>query len=110
MCVSQATAAAGGGDPPSYLLLQYTYVPDILEKRGPYREEHLQGAKTMADENKLVMAGALADPVDGAVFIFKNMSKEDVEEFVKQDPYVQHGLVPKYDIRPYMVVATSSIA
>jgi uncharacterized protein YciI len=59
----------------------------------------------MASENKLVMAGALTEPVDGAVFIFRNVSKEDIEAFVQADPYVANGLVPKYTIRPYMVVA-----
>lgn len=29
-----------------------------------------------AEQGKIVMAGALAEPVDGAVFIFKNASKE----------------------------------
>jgi uncharacterized protein YciI len=94
---------------PEYHVLQYSYVPDILEKRGPYRAEHLEGARKMAAEDKLVMAGALADPVDGGLFIFKNISKEEIEEFAKKDPYVIHGLVPQYDIRKYMVVATSSL-
>lgn len=51
------------------------------------------------------MAGALTDPVDGAIFIFRNVSKDDIEAFVKDDPYVVNGLVPQYEIRPYMVVA-----
>ena len=50
------------------------------------------------------MAGALTDPVDGAIFIFKNVSKDEIEAFVKDDPYVQNNLVPSYEIRPYMVV------
>ena len=33
---------------------------------------------------------------------------QEVEEFVKADPYVQNGLVPKYQVRPYMVVAGDS--
>ncbi|KAL4538404.1 hypothetical protein Ndes2526B_g03292 [Nannochloris sp. 'desiccata'] len=89
----------------SYYVLKYNYVPDILQKRGPYRAAHLDGAKKMADQNKLVMAGALTDPVDGAIFIFRNLSRDDIEAFVKDDPYVQNGLVPAYEIRPYMVVA-----
>ena len=56
-------------------LLKYQYVPDILERRGPYRAAHLEGANQKAAEKKLVLAGALADPVDGAVFIFRNSSK-----------------------------------
>lgn len=39
---TQAAAASN-----SYHMLQYKYVPDILEKRGPYREKHLAGASAM---------------------------------------------------------------
>ena len=92
---------------PTYHVLQYTYVPDILEKRDPYRAEHLQGAKDMAAASKIVMAGALTDPVDGAIFVFKNVTKDEIEAFVRKDPYVINGLVPEYQIRPYMVVADS---
>lgn len=92
---------------PTYHVLQYSYVPDILEKRDPYRAEHLQGAKDMAAASKIVMAGALTDPVDGAIFVFKNVTKDEIEAFVRKDPYVINGLVPKYQIRPYMVVADS---
>lgn len=90
---------------PSYHVLKYTYVPDILDKRGPFREKHLEGAKAMAAANKLVMAGAIAEPVDGALFIFRNVTKQEIEAFVRTDPYVQNNLVPEWSIRPYMVVA-----
>lgn len=65
-----ATAAG-----PKYWLLNYTYVPDILEKRGPYREAHLAGAKKHLDAGRLVAAGAVGDPVEGATFFFKDISK-----------------------------------
>lgn len=89
----------------SYHILQYSYVPDIVERRGPFRAGHLDGAHKQAEAGKLVMAGALAEPVDGAIFIFRNASKEEIEAFAKADPYVQNGLVPNWSIRPYMVVA-----
>ena len=38
----------------------------------------------------------------------RNVSKEDIEAFVKADPYVRNGLVPSHTIRPYMVVAGDS--
>lgn len=44
-------------------------------QRGPYREQHLAGARQMLDAGKMVMAGALAEPVDGALFIFKDVTK-----------------------------------
>lgn len=41
------TLPQASGAAPSYHVLQYSYVPDILEKRGPYREAHLAGAAKM---------------------------------------------------------------
>jgi uncharacterized protein len=87
------------------MALFYSYVPDILEKRDPYRAKHLEAANKMAEQSKLVMAGALTDPVDGAVFIFRNVNLGEIEAYVAADPYVQNNLVTKHEIRPYMVVA-----
>lgn len=53
-CMASAAAAPQG---PKYFILNYTYVPDILERRGPYREQHLAGAKQQLEAGKLVMAG-----------------------------------------------------
>ena len=38
-------SAAGEGD--SYSVLMYDYVPDILDKRGPFRAGHIRAAKKM---------------------------------------------------------------
>ena len=40
-----AMASAAPASPPTYLLLTLDYVEDILEKRDPYRAEHIAGAK-----------------------------------------------------------------
>ncbi len=50
------------------------------------------------------MAGALTEPVDGAVFVFKVEDRSTVEGFVAADPYVSAGLVPAWRIRPWTVV------
>jgi len=83
LALSAVNAAAPS--PPSYHVLQYKYVPDILDRRDPFRAEHLQGAKDMAAQRKIVMAGALTDPVDGAVFVFRDVTKEEIEAFVRVD-------------------------
>lgn len=104
-----AAAAASAAQPPApkkYSLLFYTYVPDILERRDPFRAAHIQGAKDAVARGEMTMAGALAEPVDGAVFIFSpDCSVEKIEEFARRDPYVINGLVPEWKIRPWMVVA-----
>jgi len=39
-------------DPTVLRVLLYTYVPDILEKRGPHRAGHLAAAKAQEDAGK----------------------------------------------------------
>ena len=99
-----ASKSGAPGTDASYLLLTLEYVDDMVEKRGPYREEHLAGARKGFDEGKIVMAGALMDPVDAGVFVFKNCEREEVEAFVEADAYHKAGLIPGYSIRPWMVV------
>jgi len=99
-----ASKSGAPGTDASYLLLTLEYVDDMVEKRGPYREEHLAGARKGFDEGKIVMAGALMDPVDAGVFVFKNCEREEVEAFVEADAYYKAGLIPGYSIRPWMVV------
>ena len=109
MSTSSAVAASAAPAPPApkkYSLLFYTYVPDILERRDPFRAAHIQGAKDAVARGEMAMAGALAEPVDGAVFVFSpDCPVEKIEEFAKKDPYVINGLVPEWKIRPWMVVA-----
>ena len=70
--MQSASAAAA----PSYRILQYDYVPDILEKRGPHREGHLKAANDLAGQGKCVLGGAAGNPVSMGLFIFKDMSEE----------------------------------
>ena len=86
-----------------YLLL-YDYVDDIVERRAPHREAHLAMARESHSRGELLLGGALADPVDGAVLLFRADSPKAVEEFVARDPYVAAGLVTRWRIRPWTVV------
>ena len=43
--------------PSKRYLLSYEYIPDVLEKRGPYREGHLGLAKDMIEEGVCVSGG-----------------------------------------------------
>lgn len=94
----------------NHYLLFYTLAPDYLEKRGQFRAEHLALAWTACDRGELVLAGALTDPVDEAVFLFKGRSPEVAERFVEADPYVANGLVVEWRVRPWMTVIGESAA
>lgn len=87
-----------------HYILSYDYAPDYLERRGEFRDEHLHMAWAAQGAGELVLAGALADPADGAVLIFNVESPAVIERFVKADPYVRHGLVTAYRIRAWTTV------
>ena len=95
--------AAAAATPATYHILTLSYVENMLEKRTPYREAHLAGAKTEYEAGRCVMAGALQEPLDTGIFIFKNSDKAHIEKFVMNDAYFKAGLVPSYTIRPWMV-------
>jgi uncharacterized protein YciI len=75
-----------------------------VERRAPLRELHLKLAKEAHERNEIVLAGALADPVDGAVFVFRGESPEAAEAFAKADPYVLNGLVKTWRVRKWTTV------
>jgi hypothetical protein len=87
-----------------YFLLLYDYVENVVERRAPHREEHLELAREAQGREQLLLGGAYADTVDGAVLVFRADDASAVEEFVRRDPYVRNGLVTKWRIRPWSVV------
>lgn len=87
-----------------YYILFYKTVDNYVEKRAPYREEHLALAARAQQNGALVMAGALSEPADGAVLVFKGDSPQVAEEFAQNDPYVKNGLISDWYVRPWTVV------
>ncbi|WP_428023259.1 YciI-like protein [Arcobacter sp.] len=92
-----------------YFLLFYDYVDNIIEKRVPYREGHLNLTEKYVNRGELILGGAFSNPADGAVIIFKVDDKVKIEEFVNQDPYFVNGLVTKWQIREWTVVVGSAL-
>lgn len=91
-----------------HYLLMYDVGDDYLQRRGDYREAHLRLAWESQARGELLLAGALADPVDGAVLLFEADSPTVVEAFAKADPYVINGLVQNWQIRPWTTVVGDS--
>jgi uncharacterized protein len=87
-----------------YFVLFYKTVDNYIEKRAPFREEHLRLAEEARQNGDLVMAGALADPADEALLIFQCETAEVAELFAQNDPYVKNGLISKWKVRPWTVV------
>lgn len=87
-----------------HYLLFYEFIPDYVERRAEFRARHLKLAWEAQARGELFLAGAYADPVDGATLLFQCDSREVPERFVASDPYVQSGLVTKWRIREWSTV------
>ena len=95
-----------GQDNKPYFALFYDYVENVLEKRAPFRPDHLKHITTYVDDGRCKLGGAFADNnVDGALIVFQCDDISEVEDFAKRDPYVLNGLVTNYKVRPWTVVA-----
>jgi uncharacterized protein YciI len=94
-----------GGVTPAvdYTILEYSLADDYLERRATLRDEHLALARAAHDRGELLLAGALPDPYDRALLVW-TAPRGVVERFARQDPYVVHGLVTGWTVRPWNVV------
>jgi|SRR5437764_701257 len=87
-----------------YFALTYDVVTNFAERRMQFREAHLRLVRDAHDRGQLVMAGALGQPPEGALLVFRGESASIVEAFARADPYVREGLVTGWRVRPWTVV------
>lgn len=84
-------------------LLFYTFAyQDHAVRREPYRADHLAHAQAAANRGELLLAGALADPMDRAVLLFT--TADAATAFAEADPYVLGGLVKSWEVRTWTTV------
>ena len=88
----------------SYYVLEYEVVDRFAERRAPFREEHLRLVRDAHANGELVKAGALGDPPNGALLVFRAASPAEAEAFARRDPYVTNGVVTRWKVRPWNVV------
>jgi uncharacterized protein YciI len=93
-----------------HYLLFYDVVADYLERRAPFRAAHLAHARAAQARGELLLGGALADPVDGAVLLFRGESPAEAEAFAASDPYVTNGLVTRWRVRAWTTVVGEGAA
>ena len=66
--------------------------------------------RTASDRGELLLGGALANPLDGAVLLFRGESAAVAEAFAAADPYVTHGLVTRWRVREWSTVVGGGAA
>ena len=85
-------------------LLLYEYVEDMPERRGPYREAHLEHIRAEQQAGRVIMAGALGDPPHSGAIVFRDTDRAAIEAFVREDPYMRAGLITASRIEPWNLV------
>ncbi len=93
-----------------HYLLFYDVGDDYVERRSAFRAEHLSHARAAQERGEIVLAGALANPVDGAVLLFRGDSSRVAERFAESDPYVKNGLVTAWRVREWTTVVGDGAA
>ena len=87
-----------------HYLLFYDVVPDYVERRAAFRSAHLALGREALARGELVLGGALANPADAAILLFKGDSPAVAERFAEADPYVKEGLVRRWWVREWTTV------
>ena len=93
-----------------HFLLFYEFTHDYIQRRTPFRGEHLRLAWEAQERGELILGGALADPPDQAVLLFQGEDERAARSFAENDPYVTSGLVTKWSVRPWTTVVGESAA
>jgi uncharacterized protein len=87
-----------------HYLLIYDVVDDYVQRRAPLRNAHIALARESVARGELVLGGALANPPDGVVLLFKGDSPTAAEAFAAADPYVRNALVKQWRVREWTTV------
>jgi uncharacterized protein YciI len=81
-------------------LLFYEPAADFRSQAPLHFPAHRARLDAFHARGTLLMAGALVNPMDGrALGIFT--TREAAEEFVREDPFVVHGVVGEWQIREW---------
>jgi uncharacterized protein YciI len=87
-----------------YFALIYYVVDGFVSRRTAFREEHLRLVGEANRRGQLLLAGALGDPADRALLVFRTQDRSIAEDFARNDPYVINGLVTRWEVQPWAVV------
>jgi len=78
-----------------------TYCDNALEKRTPYREEHLAGLQQQKDSGVLITLG----PTEGSTHVFgiyEAENQEQVETLLHNDVYWRNGIWTELKVYPWI--------
>ena len=78
-----------------------TYCADALQRRTPFRDEHLEGLRRQQEEGVLITLG----PTEASTHVFGIYEAENqaaVEALVKNDVYWRNGIWTAVEVHPWI--------
>jgi uncharacterized protein len=93
-----------GGELVQRYVVFYESADDVMSKAPPVYPRHLARLKEFRDRGDLLLVGTFGDPqAEGSMAVFG--SREAAEEFVRDDPFVNEGVVKAWTLREWDEVA-----
>ncbi len=76
-----------------YLVIAYDN-EDALERRLESRDAHIQGARKLMAEGKIVNAGALIEDekMVGSTLLIDFENEDEIDQWLENEPYVQNNV------------------
>jgi uncharacterized protein len=77
------------------------YCDDVLEKRKPHRQDHLDGIAAQKEAGRVITLG----PTQDTTMVFGIYEAEDeatVRQLVESDPYWKNGIWTEYDVKEWI--------
>jgi uncharacterized protein len=78
-----------------------SYCEDVLEKRAPFRQAHLDGLAKQKADGVLVTIGPTQD-LSQVFGIYEAESEAIVRQLVEADPYWQNGVWTMYEVKEWI--------
>ena len=86
--------------------MKYAAVIEYLQdkaKIAEVRPVHRQYLAGLRDSGRLAISGPFTDD-SGALIVYEAASAEEAEQILQGDPFYQHGIFLRYQLRPWNVV------
>lgn len=94
-----------------YFVVQCTDNEDILEKRMAVRPQHLARLQALYEQGRVIAGGPMPKNPDdlsqgfyGSTIIVEFNSREALDEWLADEPYVHAGVYKSVEVKPFMKV------
>lgn len=78
-----------------------SYCENVIEKRAPYRQAHLDGLNKQKEAGILVTIGPTAD-LSQVFGIYDAANESEVRQLIESDPYWQNGIWTEYQVKEWI--------